>query len=205
MRASFLAILATASGANAAYSGDIVQYWYDASILDFPVITSALANKNIRFDQTANLVNGTIIGSLQSPPSGWIQAIVTGSIYLAVVNSISNPHEFQQLTVSYAAHNSLTWVFHGTRNFAATDAAFKAILTPIGIAQNPTAYARAHTIGKKAAATVAAARLDDGFNGFADYTFGIKDPTVYQATPGGTPLLDTPQARYVTLWAGWVT
>lgn len=103
--------------------------------------------------------------------------------------------------MSHAAHNSLAWAFHGTHNLAATDASLKAILAPIGISENSTTYTEAHQIGKKAAAAVATVHADDGFNDFVDYTFGPNIPPVYQATPGGSPIPDTPQARYVRLWA----
>ncbi|TID16480.1 acid phosphatase/Vanadium-dependent haloperoxidase [Venturia nashicola] len=178
MRLSFwTASFATA--ATAAYSGDIVQYWVD---------------------RTAILVNGTIIGGLQSPPSAWVPAIVQGAQYLAATKSQTQSLAFQQLAVSVAAHNSLIWAFHGTRNYAATDAALKAVLGPIGL-DPATTGKDAATIGKLAARAIISARSDDGANDFVDYVFGPKDPGVYQATPGGSPVPDTPEFRFVRLFA----
>ncbi|KAE9989125.1 hypothetical protein EG328_000056 [Venturia inaequalis] len=168
-----------ATAADAAYSGDIVQYWVD---------------------QTAILVNGTIIGGLQSPPSAWVPAIVQGAQYLAATNSQKQSLAFQQLAVSVAAHNSLAWAFHGTRNYAATDAALKAVLGSIGL-DPATTGKDAAAVGKQAARKIITARSDDGANDFVDYVFGPKDPRVYQATPGGSPVPDTPQSRFVRLFA----
>jgi hypothetical protein len=180
MRASLTLGFAAISTVKAAYSGDIVQYWVD---------------------QTAILVNGTIIGGLQSPPSAWIQAVVQGAVYLAAINSQDQNLPFQQFAVSHAAHNSLQWAFHGTRNFLPTDQSLKAILPSIGIVTNSSEGQLAEKIGKYAARTVALARADDGFNDYVDYEFGPKVPGVYQQTPGGAIVPDTPQARYVRLWA----
>ncbi|KAF4631098.1 hypothetical protein G7Y89_g7044 [Cudoniella acicularis] len=145
-------------------------------------------------DQIAILVNGTITATLQSPPLVWIQAVVTGSIYLAAISSETQPLNFQQLAASHAAHNSPARAFHGTRNFNPTDAVLKAILGPIGMAENSTAYASAQQIGKTAAAAVAITRADDNFNDFVDYTFGPNIPAIYQVTPRGASVPDTPQA-----------
>jgi hypothetical protein len=153
-----------------------------------------------RVDQTAILVNGTIIGTLQSPPSAWVQAVTQGAIYLAAVNSNGKDLAFQQLAVSVAGHNTLSWIFHGTRNFASVDASFKAVEQLIGLDIKTNGSAAA-VIGKKAARKVITIRADDGLNDFVDYTFGPKNPEVYQATPGGSPLPDTPQAVYVRLFA----
>ena len=180
MRTSLIIGLAAISIVQAAYSGDIVQYWVD---------------------QTAVLVNGTIIGGLQSPPSAWIQAVVQGAVYLAATNSQNQGRAFQQLAVSHAAHNSLQWAFHGTRNFLPTDQSLKAILDPIGIVANTSEGLQAENVGKYAARIVALARTDDGSNDYVNYEFGPKLPGVYQQTPGGAVVPDTPQARYVRLWA----
>lgn len=56
-------------------------------------------------------------------------------------------------------------------------------------------------VGRDAAAKFVKGRADDGINDFVDYVFGSQTPGVYQATPGGTPLPDTPQAQFVTLFA----
>ena len=121
--------------------------------LPTPVISSNTGNHNSRFflltllspseyentepaprvDQTAILVNGSIIGGLQSPPSAWTPAIVQGAQYLAALKSKNESLAFQQLAVSHAAHNTLAWIFHGTRNYAATDKALKSVLPLIGL------------------------------------------------------------------------
>ncbi|CAI6336703.1 unnamed protein product [Periconia digitata] len=180
MRSSLLcATFATV--ASAAYSGDIVQYWVD---------------------QSAILVNGTVIGGLPSPPSGWFEAIVQGAVYLAATNSADKSLAFQQLAVSHAAHDSLLWTFHGTRLYATVNSKLKAVLGPIGLnASSPEATA-ATEIGRDAARTVLTARADDGINYFVDYEQRPAAPGVYQATPGGSPIPDTPQAQFLRLFGG---
>jgi len=156
---------------------------------------------NIRVDQSSLLLNGTIIGGLQSPPSGWYFAAVTGAILEAAVKSKDESLASQQLAVSHAAHNILNWAYHGTRNYNAVDAALKSIIPSIGLADNSTESKKAIERGQKAAAKVAVARADDGINDFVDFAYGPKNPGVYQQTPGGSPLPDNPQARYVRSWA----
>ncbi|KAF2474964.1 acid phosphatase/Vanadium-dependent haloperoxidase [Lindgomyces ingoldianus] len=180
MKTSFGFLAFALTGSQAAYSGDIVQYWVE---------------------QTANLVNGTVIGGLQSPPSAWGPAIVHGAIYLAATKAQSGSLAYQQLAVSHAAHNSLIWWFHGTRNYAATSAALKTILSSIGLAANSTEGSAAVKIGQDAARTAITARAGDKINDFVDYTYAPSSPGVYQAIVGGAPLPDTPQARFVTLFA----
>jgi hypothetical protein len=180
MKVSLGALALALGTVNAAYSGDIVQYWAD---------------------QTAFLVNNTIIGGLQSPPSAWGPAIVHGAILLAAQNSKSKPLDFQQLAVSHAAHNSLIWVFHGTRNYAPTSAALKSIISKIGISANSTDGAAATKIGREAARTALVARSDDGNNDFVDYVYGPTTPGVYQQTPSGNPVPDVPHSRFVKLFA----
>ncbi|KAK3393276.1 phosphatidic acid phosphatase type 2/haloperoxidase [Podospora didyma] len=182
MRLSILtAVAAVAVGADAAYSGDIVQYWVE---------------------QSALLVNGTIIGGLQSPPSAWYQAVVQGAVYKAAVKSKRESLAFQQLAVSHAAHNAILWVFHGTRNYNAVNAALRAVIPQIGLDPKSSDGKEAVKIGQEAAGKVAQARADDKITNFVDYTFGPKTPGVYQQTPGGNPLPDVPQARFVTPFAG---
>jgi hypothetical protein len=147
-------------------------------------------------------VNGTIIGGIQSPPSGWAAAVVHGSIYLAATESKGKSLAFQQLAVSHAAHNALVWVFHGTRNYAATDAALRNVLGPIGISADSSDGSAAKEIGRKAARAFAVGRADDGINDFVDYVVKPPAPGVYQPTPGGAPLPDTPQAPGIKLFAG---
>ncbi|KAF2272657.1 uncharacterized protein EI97DRAFT_436744 [Westerdykella ornata] len=168
-------------GVYAAYEGDIVQYW-------------AL--------QGNLLTNGTIIGGIASPPSAWAQAVVHAAIYHAATETKTKSLAFQQLAVSHAAHNALTWVFHGTRNYNPTDAALRQVLGPIGIAANSSNAAAARDICRKAARTVLVARADDGINDFVDYIVQPPAPGVYQPTPGGNPLPDTPQAPLIKLFGG---
>jgi len=176
----FLLALAAAPAAQAAYSGDIVQYWVD---------------------QTTILINNTIVGGLQSPPNAWAAAVVQASVYLAATRTNSSGLAPQQLAVSHAAHNALAWVFHGTRNYAGVDAALKAVLAPIGV--NDTAVAeQARRVGRRAALEVVTARTGDRIDDFVDYVYGPVRPGVYQLTPGAAPAPDTPQAVYLKTWAG---
>jgi hypothetical protein len=204
-----LGLWAAALGAvviEAAYSGDIVKYWYLLPSLfllppQFPHFKTE-SNQTPRVDQTAILINGTIIGGLQSPPSAWAPALVQGAQYLAALNSQSSSLSSQQLAVSHAAHNTLSWLFHGTRNFAPTDAALETVQTAIGLDPTSDEGAQAIAVGKAAARKFAYGRADDGSNDYVAYVFGPLNPGVYQATPGGNPLPDTPQAQFVTLFAG---
>lgn len=161
-----------------------------------------ITNHHSRANTGNVLVNSTVIGGLQSPPSGWAPAIVHGAIYLAATESSNKPLAFQQLAVSHAAHNSLIWVFHGTRNYAPTNAALKRVLSQIGIDADSTEGKAATEIGRKAARTVLLARADDRINDFVDYTFKSPAPGVYQNTSGGAPIPDTPQAPYIRLFGG---
>ena len=167
------------------------------------VVCGKVANlKHNRVDQSAILVNGSIIGGLQSPPSGWFEAIVQGAVYIAALESRNEALAFQQLAVSHAAHDSLVWTFHGTRSYATADSKLKAVLAPIGINQSSVDYQRATNIGRKAAVNVTIARSDDGINHFVDYVQQPATPGVYQQTPDGSPIPDTPQARYLRLFGG---
>ncbi|KAK4127025.1 acid phosphatase/Vanadium-dependent haloperoxidase, partial [Parathielavia appendiculata] len=181
MKLSLLSIAAAATVVSAVYQGDIVYYWVD---------------------QSATFVNGTIIGGLQSPPSAWAQAIVQAAIYQAAVKSKHESLEFQQLAVSHAAHNAALWIFHGTRLYNAVDAALRAVIPAIGLDPASPKGKEAVSIGQTAAAKVARARSDDKLTNFVDFTYGPKEPGVYQQTPGSNPLPDTPQARYVHPFAG---
>ncbi len=73
MKFSSVFVVLAAPLVQAAYSGDIVQYWVD---------------------QSAILVNGTVIGGLQSPPSGWFEAIVQAAVYSAALKSKRESLEF---------------------------------------------------------------------------------------------------------------
>ncbi|KAF2744986.1 acid phosphatase/Vanadium-dependent haloperoxidase [Sporormia fimetaria CBS 119925] len=180
-RSAIIALGATTAGVNAAYPGDIVQYW-------------AL--------QGNLLSNGTIVGGLQSVPSAWAAAVVHAAIYLAAEEVKDRPLAFQQLSVSHAAHKALTWVYHGTRNYGAIDAALRQVLEPIGIAAESSDGSNAKHAGRRAARTVILARSDDGINDFVNYVVKKPAPGVYQPTPGGNPLPDNPQAPYIRLFGG---
>jgi hypothetical protein len=104
--------------------------------------------------------------------------------------------------VSFAAHNALQWIFHGTRQYAVVDQKIKSVLDAIGLDLSSSSGQEAAKIGREAAGKVLRARADDGINNFVDYIFGPALPGVYQATPGGSPLPDIPQARFVRLFAG---
>jgi hypothetical protein len=103
--------------------------------------------------------------------------------------------------VSHAAHNTLSWIFHGTRNYAATDKSLKTILSSIGLDAASDEGKEAIKIGREAARTAISKRADDGINDFFDYAYGPPIPGEYQPTPGGSPLPDTPQAQFVKLFA----
>jgi hypothetical protein len=96
----------------------------------------------------------------------------------------------------------LAWTFHGARVSNNIDNALRAVIPAIGIQKSSKDYERAAQIGQKAAAKVTSKRSDDKFNNFVDYVFGPPNPGVYQATPGGRPLPDTPQAVYIRPFAG---
>lgn len=153
-------------------------------------------------DQSAILENGSYIGGLQSPPSAWFEAIVQGAVYLAAVNSQHEDLAFQQLAVSHAAHDALDWIFHGTQLYISIDEALIKVLGPIGINSTAPEWASATQIGRDAAAQVVTKRSHDGMNNYVQYVYGPALPGVYQLTPGGGPLPDTPQARFVRLFAG---
>lgn len=182
MKFSILIAASSAVVANAVYSGDIVQYWVD---------------------QSALLTNNTLIGGLQSPPSGWFEAIVQASIYVTALQTRNESLAFQQLAVSHAAHDSLTWTYHGSRNFGNIFKATQDILVKINISESDDQYWRAAAIGRKAAIRVTNARQDDKLNNFVNYVYKPAAPGVYQRTPG-SPFVapDTPQARYLRPFGG---
>jgi hypothetical protein len=78
----------------------------------------------------------------------------------------------------------------------------KAILGPIGLDKSSSDAVKATQVGREAARTVIVARADDGINNFVDYEQRPAAPGVYQATPGGQPVPDTPQAQFIRLFAG---
>ncbi|KXX79426.1 Vanadium chloroperoxidase [Madurella mycetomatis] len=176
MRLPFLTVAAAVALVNAAYPGDVVYYWQ--------------ATASPRLDW-----------GLPSPPSAWYQAIVQAAIYQAAVDSEGESLEFQQLAISHAAHNSILWVFHGTRLYNPVNAALRAIIPVIGLDPNSAKGRDAARTGQSAAARVAHARSDDKITNFVDFTYGPKNPGVYQQTPGSNPLPDVPQARFITPFA----
>ncbi|KAK4647860.1 uncharacterized protein QC761_105120 [Podospora bellae-mahoneyi] len=178
MKLSLGTVAAVVGVVNAAFPTDIVYYWVD---------------------QSAVVVNAT--GGLSSPPSGWYTAVVQGAVYEAAVNSKRESLEFQQLAISHAAHDAILWVYHGSRQYAPVDAALRAVIPIIGLDPNSSKGKQAAKIGQAAAAKVAKARADDNLVNFVDFTFGPKQPGVYQSTPGGAPLPDTPQARFTRPFA----
>ncbi|GAB1310624.1 Acid phosphatase/Vanadium-dependent haloperoxidase [Madurella fahalii] len=180
MRLSLLTVATAVALVNAAYPGDIVYHWVD---------------------QSASFINGTIIGGLPSPPSAWYQAIVQAAVYQAAVNSRGESLEFQQLAISHAAHNSILWVFHGTRLYNPVNAALRAVIPRIGLDLNSAKGREAARTGQNAAASVAHARSADRITNFVDFTYGPRNPGVYQQTPGSNPLPDVPQARFITPFA----
>lgn len=161
-----------------------------------------VAKLDSRIDQSAILVNGTVINGLPSPPSGWFEAIVQGAVYLAATKSEGKSLAFQQLAVSHAAHDTLLWTFHGTRLYATVNSKLKAVLGQIGLGADTTDAVDAAEIGREAARTVVVARADDGINYFVDYEQRPAAPGVYQPTPGGQPVPDTPQAQFIRLFGG---
>jgi hypothetical protein len=77
----------------------------------------------------------------------------------------------------------------------------RAIIPLIGLDPNSSSGKEAVKRGRDAAGKVAKARADDQIADFVDYTFGPKNPGVYQQTPSGNPFPDVPQARFVKPFA----
>ena len=123
-------------------------------------------------------------------------------MYNAAVKSQDKSLDFQQIAVSYAAHNVLTWIFHGTRSYPYIDQALKTIQTQILATAGPFNSTAAVLAGRQAAREVAVSRADDGINDFVDYTFGPPVPGVYQLTVNGYGLPpDDPQVPFVKMFA----
>jgi hypothetical protein len=76
------------------------------------------------------------------------------------------------------------------------------VLEPIGLDAASEDGLKAQDIGRKAAQKAITKRSDDGINNFVDYTQQPGYPGVYQATPGGAAVPDTPQARFIRLFGG---
>jgi hypothetical protein len=123
-------------------------------------------------------------------------------MYNAAVKSQDKSLDFQQIAVSYAAHNALTWIFHGTRLYPYIDQALKMIQPQILATAGPFNLTKAILAGRHAAREVATSRTDDGINNFVDYTFGPPVPGVYQLTINGYGLPpDDPQVPFVNMFA----
>jgi hypothetical protein len=123
-------------------------------------------------------------------------------MYSAAVQSQNKSLDFQQIAVSYAAHNALTWVFHGTRLYAYLDQALKKIQAEILATAGPFNLTQAILTGRNASRGVAALRADDGINNFVDYSFGPPTPGVYQLTLDGYGLPpDNSQAPFMSMFA----
>jgi hypothetical protein len=122
-------------------------------------------------------------------------------MYKAAYQSQANGVVFQQLAVSYAAHNALLWIFHGTRLYPAIDGALKTIQTQILAPGVFFDRKRAIAVGRRAALDEVTSRTDDGISYFVDYTYGPPVPGVYQVTtPGYAFPPDDPQIPYVKLF-----
>jgi hypothetical protein len=124
-------------------------------------------------------------------------------MYNAAVESHNTSLDFQQIAVSHAAHNTLTWIFHGTRLYPYIDQALKAIQTNILATAGPFNQTEATLAGRRAAREIIISRAgDDGMNDFVDYTFGPPVPGVYQPTSSGYYLPpDGPQIPFENMFA----
>jgi hypothetical protein len=122
-------------------------------------------------------------------------------MYNAAVKSKDKTLDFQQIAVSYAAHNTLTWIFHGTRLYPYIDQALKLIQTQILATAGSFNPTEAILAGRHAAREVVTLRADDGINNFVDYTFGPPVPGVYQLTINNYGLPpDDPQVLFVKMF-----
>jgi hypothetical protein len=123
-------------------------------------------------------------------------------MYNAAVQSQGKSLDFQQIAVSYAAHNALTWIFHGSRLYPYIDQALKTIQTQILATAVPFNQTDAILAGRYATRDVVTLRANDGINNFVDYSFGPPVPGVYQLTVSGYGLPpDDPQVPFVNMFA----
>ena len=72
-------------------------------------------------------------------------------MYNAAVKSKDKTIDFQQIAVSYAAHNVLAWIFQGTRLYPYIDQALKTIQTRILATAGPFNSTEAILTGRQAA------------------------------------------------------
>ena len=94
------------------------------------------------------------------------------AVYQAAVKSKQESREFQQLVVSHAAHNSLLWIFHGSR------LALRAVSPLIRLDSSSDKGNEAARTGQAAAAKVAEVRSDDKITSFVNYKCGPREPGV---------------------------
>jgi hypothetical protein len=123
-------------------------------------------------------------------------------MYKAAVKTEGKSLEFRQIAVSHAAHNTLAWIFHGTRLYPLIDGAMKTIQTQILATGASFNQKDAIAIGRRAALEEVRSRTDDGITDFVDYQPGPPVPGVYQITTANYTLPpDDPQIPYVKLFA----
>ncbi|KAF9054890.1 phosphatidic acid phosphatase type 2/haloperoxidase [Panaeolus papilionaceus] len=172
-----LSLVAAIGGAwGAVYPGDVVQYWNDKFI-------SALNTSNPLFGDFH-----------ESYPGAYVHT----AVLVAAEDAQRQSRVIQQLSVSYAAHDSITRIF--LNQYQRLDAFLKAIEDII----QPTALesTQARRIGEAAAARVARARADDQISKYFRYDFQTPVPGVYQPTPPNNPVPEAQHGRFVMPWGG---
>ena len=143
---------------------------------------------------------GTLNTGLQTPTVCWALAVTSASMYNAAANNQYESLDFQQLAVSHAAHDTLTWIFQGARLSPYIDQALQTIQIQISLTNS--SIDDAVSGGRRAALEVIEARSSDGLNNFVPYTFGPATPGIYQLTLTGYGLPpDGPQVPYVRLFS----
>jgi hypothetical protein len=197
---AFIATL-TVGVTSAAYSGDVVQFCKSKQLSHLPNSLTCYSG----IDQTSIFLNETLgiqQRGLQTPATCWNFAIVSATMYNAAVKTEDESLSYQQVAVSYAAHNALTWLFHGARWSPYVDNALKMIQTAILASGDAVNINEAGTAGQNAANEVFVSRSTDGLDNFVDYKFGPEIPGVYQLTLSGYGLPpDGPQIPYVKLFS----
>jgi hypothetical protein len=123
-------------------------------------------------------------------------------MYKATMELGGKSLEFQQVAVSYAAHNALVWVFHGTRLYPFIDNALKTIQTQIVASGSSFNLTQAVATGRLAALEEVTSRTGDGINNFVDYVYGPPVPGVYQVTTKNYSFPpDNPQIPFIKFFA----
>lgn len=123
-----------------------------------------------------------MIGGLQTPATAWTLAVTSASMYTAVTNTDNEEIDFQQLAISYAAPNALTWIFHGTRLAPYIDQTLENVRTQILDIDAHINPKDASAAGVSAAQQVIAARIHDGMIDFVEYIYHAATPGFYQLT-----------------------